>query len=58
MMRIKPFIPFSVITAAAIILFGVSASMATVRFFNDDPLEREPESQDASKAQSSGIGDL
>src|SRR5436190_91713 len=58
MIRRKPFILLSVITGAAILLLGVSTSTTTVRFFNDDPLGREPESQNASKAESSGIGDL
>lgn len=44
-----------VITAAA--LLGASAA-SSPRFFGDDPLDREPASQDASRAQSSEIGDL
>jgi hypothetical protein len=32
-------------------LVGSAPRAATVRFYNDDPLQREPETQDASKAQ-------
>jgi hypothetical protein len=35
---------------AAFVLLGSSASTQRPRFFGDDPLSREPESQDASKA--------
>jgi hypothetical protein len=44
------------IVASALMLAGAlllqpSPRGATVRFYNDDPLQREPESQDASKVQ-------
>jgi hypothetical protein len=45
-------------TGVAVALSLVSASATGPRFFNDDPIAREPESQDASKAQPSEIGDL
>ena len=43
---------------AAAIFFGVTASTTSPRFLGDDPLVREPNSQDASQAQESEIGDL
>jgi len=39
-------------------LSAVSAAGPGPRFLADDPLTREPESQDASKAQASEIGDM
>ena len=56
-MRNRRLITISFVIAGAA-LFGVSASTTTPHFFGDDPLGREPESQDASRAQSSEIGDL
>jgi hypothetical protein len=38
-----------VVTAGAIGLFASGASMQSPRFYPDDPIAREPESQDASK---------
>ena len=46
------------LAVAAAVLFGATASTISPRFLGDDPLEREPASQDASRAQSSEIGDL
>ena len=45
-------------TGGLLALSLVSASAAGPRFFSDDPLAREPESQDASKAQPSEIGNM
>ena len=44
--------------ATAIVISEVSTATRTPRFFSDDPLGREPESQDASRAESSEIGDM
>jgi hypothetical protein len=46
------------LAVAAAVLFSATASTISPRFLGDDPLEREPASQDASRAQSSEIGDL
>ena len=40
---------FLVLSAGAIGLFATGASMQGPRFYPDDPIAREPESQDASK---------
>jgi len=42
----------------AAVFFGVTASTTSLRFLGDDPLVKEPDSQDASQAQASEIGDL
>ena len=39
-----------VLSAGAIGLFATAASTQSPRFYPDDPIAREPESQDASKA--------
>jgi hypothetical protein len=44
--------------AALVTAFARVASTAGPRFYADDPLLREPASQDASKAERSEIGDL
>jgi hypothetical protein len=44
--------------AAALAVFATSASTKAPRFYKDDPIAREPESQDASKAEPSDIGQL
>jgi hypothetical protein len=49
---------FTLALVVVIAIFEVSTSTTTPRFLGDDPLGREPESQDASPAQSSEIGDL
>jgi hypothetical protein len=49
-------LPF--VAAALFALFAVPAATNGPHFYNDDPIAREPESQDASKAQESDIGDL
>ena len=40
-----------VVTAGAIAFFSSGASTQAPRFYSDDPIAREPESQDASKAE-------
>jgi hypothetical protein len=40
-----------VLSVTALALFGSVVSTQTPRFYDDDPIAREPESQDASKAQ-------
>ncbi len=42
--------------AALIAIFGLAANAQGVKFFPDDPLQREPETQDASKVQEWEIG--
>jgi hypothetical protein len=46
------------LAAAAVALCTGGARSSTPRFFSDDPLTREPESQDASAAHPSEIGNL
>lgn len=46
------------LAAAALALFAPGAATKAPRFFPDDPIAREPESQDASKAQPYEIDDL
>ena len=41
-----------------LVLFGSGVSTQTPRYFPDDPISREPESQDATKAQPSPIQQL
>jgi hypothetical protein len=48
----------SILVAVAVAVFGTSASTKAPRFYKDDPIAREPESRDASKAQTSEIGQL
>lgn len=50
--------PFATALATAIVLSAtVSSVQPTVRFFADDPLEREPESQDASNVRAWDVSD-
>src|SRR5262249_9503132 len=56
-MRMKLFICLPLLFAAAFSGFG-SASATSPRFYRDDPIGREPASQDASHATPSEIGDL
>ena len=46
------------LVATALGLFAAGVSTQTPRFYDDDPISREPESQDASKAQPSPIQQL
>jgi len=48
----------SVVTALVSVALSGAVSTAGPRFYRDDPLPREPESQDAQKAARSDIGDL
>ena len=57
-MRIKPIAILSLAIALAWSTFTNVASTATPRFYRDDPVQRDAESQDASKAASSEMGDL
>ena len=57
-MRSTRLIGISFAVAAALLVSEVSIATRTPRFFGDDPLGREPESQDASRAATSDIGDL
>ena len=56
-MRTRTFVLLSLIVAAAVSGF-TSASATSPHFYRDDPISREPESQDASAAAVSEIGDL
>src|SRR4051812_4569167 len=56
-MRTTIFIILTCVFGAALSGFG-SASATSPRFYRDDPIAREPESQDASRAAASEIGDL
>ena len=56
-MRINHWIVLACACAAAIIGLE-SASATSPHFYRDDPIVREPESQDASRATPSEIGDL
>ena len=47
-----------VLTAGALILCATVVSTQTPRFYEDDPIGREPESQDASKAEPYSIQQL
>ena len=47
-----------VLVAAALCLFAGIVSTQTLRFYDDDPIAREPESQDASKAEPYSIQQL
>jgi hypothetical protein len=49
---------FTFVVTAVVGVCGVSVSTKTPRFYGDDPLVREPASQDASRAGHSEIGDL
>jgi hypothetical protein len=56
-MRMKLSICLPLVFAAAFSGWG-SATATSPRFYRDDPIGREPESQDASRAAPSEIGDL
>jgi hypothetical protein len=59
MIRIlRPGVRPLVLAAAALGLFAAGASTQAPRFYDDDPISREPESQDASKAQPYSIQQL
>jgi hypothetical protein len=45
-----------VLAAAFVVAVSVAAAATNPRFYDDDPISREPESQDASKVQESGVG--
>jgi hypothetical protein len=55
---VRPGVRPLVLAAAALGLFASVVSTQTLRFYDDDPISREPESQDASKAQPSSIQQL
>jgi len=57
-MSSKRLIAISLAVATAVLVSEVPTATRTPRFFRDDPLGREPASQDASGAASSEIGDL
>lgn len=48
----------AILLVAALAIFGRVVSTQRLHFYPDDPIAREPESQDASKAQPYKIGDL
>jgi len=48
----------AVLLAAAVALCGAGVSSKSPHFYPDDPIAREPEPHDASKAQPYFIGDL
>src|SRR5262245_48124547 len=56
-MRTRTFMLLSLLVAAAATGF-TSASATSPRFYRDDPISREPASQDASSATANEIGDL
>ena len=45
-----------VLAAAFVVAAGITATAAPPRFYDDDPISREPESQDASGVQPSDVG--
>jgi hypothetical protein len=45
-----------VLAAAFVVAVSVAAAATNPRFYDDDPISREPESQDASKVQESAVG--
>ena len=50
--------PSLILVAVALGVFGSTVSTQRPRFYQDDPIAREPESQDASKAQPYDIKSL
>ena len=55
---LRPGVRPLVLVAAALGLFAAGVSTQAPRFYDDDPISREPESQDASKAQPYSIQQL
>ena len=51
-------IGFLVLLAGAVAIFASTVSTVSPHFYPDDPIAREPDSQDASKAQAYEIGSL
>ncbi len=49
---------FAIVLAGVVALAAGSASTTSPHFYKDDPIAREPESKDASKAQPTDIGSL
>src|SRR5580765_1328059 len=47
-----------ILAAAALAVFASAVSTKGLHFYPDDPIAREPESQDASRIQPYGIRDL
>jgi hypothetical protein len=56
-MRTKLFVLLSLVVGLFSVA-GRSVSTTSPRFYHDDPVDREPETQDASRAARSEIGDL
>ena len=54
----KRLISVCLAVATAALVSEVSTATRSTRFFGDDPLAREPESQDASRAETSNIGEM
>lgn len=54
----KRLISVCLAVATAALVSEVSTATRSTRFFGDDPLGREPESQDASRAETSSIGEM
>ena len=54
----KRLISVCLAVATAVLVSEVSTATRSTRFFGDDPLGREPESQDASRAETSSIGEM
>jgi len=48
----------SAVFAATILALAVTAATTSPRFYPDDPVPREPESQDAARAARADMGDL
>ena len=57
-MRTKAIVYLSLIVATAVVALSAPLSSTSPRFYRDDPIVREPESQDAARAKFSEIGDL
>src|SRR5262245_22705010 len=57
-MRTQRIVFGSLIVVAAVWALGSTAAMTSPHFYADDPIAREPESQDASRAARADMGDL
>ena len=57
-MRIRVVLYLSLVFIAAFGALRGSVSSTSPRFYHDDPIAQDPESQDASRAAFSEIGDL